>query len=117
MTEIKISSGDNNTSASSGSITMSGNSSPSNTGNSNISSGAGTSGSASTVHGNARIGATGASAAETIENAVFTHIQAIRALGKTSINTLDISQALSIPESEVIAILPALIKRGVRIAA
>jgi hypothetical protein len=39
--------------------------------------------------------------AKNIENAVYAHIQAIRALGKTRVNTVDIARALGLPLREV----------------
>lgn len=50
-----------------------------------------------------------------IENAVFAHIQAVRALGRNQINSEEIAQALSIPQSSVIAAIARLQGKGVRV--
>ena len=50
------------------------------------------------------------------EDAVFTHIQAIRAMGRITINTVDIGLALGMSTNEVESTLVALRSRGVRIA-
>lgn len=51
-----------------------------------------------------------------VENAVYAHIQAVRSLGRTRINTSDIARALSIPQNAVVGALAALQKKGVRVA-
>jgi hypothetical protein len=50
-----------------------------------------------------------------IENAVYGYIQAIRALGRTKINTAEVAAALSLAVSEVNGALSALKKKGVRL--
>jgi len=53
-------------------------------------------------------------AAKSIENAVYAHIRAIRALGRTTINTNDIAAALSLPVAEVNHAISSLKRKGVR---
>lgn len=50
----------------------------------------------------------------TVETAVFNYIQAIRALGRTTINTAEIAKALSLPAAAVDAVVSKLTARGVR---
>ena len=50
-----------------------------------------------------------------IENAVYAHIQAVRTLGRTKIDTNEIAEALSIPVSQVNAALAALKHKGVKV--
>jgi len=52
-----------------------------------------------------------------VEAAVFAYIQAIRALGKTDVNTTEISRALRIPLGDVQAVIKTLAKKGVKVAA
>jgi hypothetical protein len=54
--------------------------------------------------------------ARKIESAVYAHIQAMRALGKTRINTVDIAKALGLPLAEVEKTIFALRQKGVKIA-
>ena len=49
-----------------------------------------------------------------IQNAVYAHIQAIRALGRKEINTVEIADALSLPVSEVNRAISSLKKKGVK---
>jgi predicted transcriptional regulator len=49
-----------------------------------------------------------------IQNAVYAHIQAIRALGRKEINTAEIADALSLPVSEVNRAISALKRKGVK---
>jgi DNA-binding Lrp family transcriptional regulator len=51
---------------------------------------------------------------EEIRLAILGHIRAIRALGRTEINTQEIADALNIPVQEVNNALEALKKHGVR---
>jgi len=51
-----------------------------------------------------------------IESAVYSHIQAVRALGREEINTSEIAQALSLPQELVIAAVARLRDKGVRVA-
>ena len=51
-----------------------------------------------------------------IESAVFSHIQAVRTLGRSEINTAEIAQALSLPQELVIAAVARLRGKGVRVA-
>lgn len=51
---------------------------------------------------------------EAIEAAVYSYIQALRALGKTQINTAEIARALGIPISIVASVLPKLSEKGIR---
>jgi hypothetical protein len=50
-----------------------------------------------------------------IENAVYAYIRAIRALGKTTINTADIAAALELAIADVDRTLSALKKKGVKV--
>jgi hypothetical protein len=49
-----------------------------------------------------------------VQNAVYAYIRAIRALGRTEINTDEIAAALSLPVSEVNSAVSALKKKGVK---
>jgi len=51
---------------------------------------------------------------EAIEAAVYSYIQALRALGKTQVNTAEIARALGLPMSNVEKALPKLTERGIR---
>jgi hypothetical protein len=53
---------------------------------------------------------------EAMKNAVYSHIQAVRALGRTEITASEIANALSVPVLDVIDALKALRDKGVRIA-
>ncbi len=50
-----------------------------------------------------------------IEGAVYAYIRAVRALGKTSVNSVDISRALSLPLGNVEQAIQGLRGNGVRI--
>ena len=50
-----------------------------------------------------------------IERAVYAHIRAIRVLGKKSVNTAEIAEALGISLDEVHGALGALKKKGVKV--
>ena len=49
-----------------------------------------------------------------IRNAVYLHIQAVRSMGRTSINTAEIAEALGVPRSYVDAAVKSLSDRGVK---
>jgi DNA-binding MarR family transcriptional regulator len=49
-----------------------------------------------------------------VQNAVYAYIRAIRALGRTRINTSEIADALSLPIPEVNRALSSLKRKGVR---
>jgi hypothetical protein len=49
-----------------------------------------------------------------VVNAVYGHIQAVRALGRETITTVEIARALLIPLSDVTAALERLKKKGVK---
>ncbi len=51
-----------------------------------------------------------------VEKAVYAYIRAVRALGRETINTLDISRALSIPLPRVEKAAERLESKGVRLA-
>lgn len=51
-----------------------------------------------------------------VENAVFAHLQAIRALGRTTLNTAEVAAALSIPVADVNKAVLSLSKKGVKLA-
>jgi Winged helix-turn-helix DNA-binding len=50
-----------------------------------------------------------------LENAIYAYIRAIRALGRDTINTIEIAEALSLTVPEVNRAISALEKRGVKI--
>jgi len=50
-----------------------------------------------------------------IRNAVYAHIRAIRALGRTTINTSEIATALSLPIDEVNRAVSTLNSKGVKV--
>jgi hypothetical protein len=52
---------------------------------------------------------------QALENAVYGHIQAIRALGRTQVSASEIAAALSVPVSEVMQVLVTLNTKGVKI--
>lgn len=54
--------------------------------------------------------------AKKFESAVFSHIQAVRALGRTNINTTEIANALKLSQSIVDRTIDALKKKGVKVA-
>ena len=49
------------------------------------------------------------------ENAIYSHIRAIRALGRTEINTNEIASSLSLPVSKVNRAVSSLRKKGVKV--
>jgi len=51
-----------------------------------------------------------------IETAVYGYVRSIRALGKTRVNTSDISKALGIPLESVDRALASLSDKGIKIA-
>lgn len=53
-------------------------------------------------------------ASKRVQNAVYAYIRAIRALGRTKINTSEIADSLSISTAEVNRAISALKKNGVR---
>jgi len=81
-----------------------------------------TSTSTSTTSGTVTTMITGAGIAPTsrttknVENAVYSHIRAVRALGRTTINSVEIAEALNLPLSEVQRALENLGNKGVKIA-
>ena len=50
-----------------------------------------------------------------IQNATYAYIRAIRALGRTEINTSEIAEALSLPVLEVNRAVSSLKKKGVKL--
>jgi hypothetical protein len=50
-----------------------------------------------------------------IESAVYAHIQAVRALGRTHINPTEIAAALGLSERQVLSTLSALRSKGVKV--
>ena len=66
--------------------------------------------------GVAGTGGAGSLSNKNVESAVYAHIQAIRALGRTTINTVEISNALGLPQAIVDGTLDSLKKKGVRVA-
>ena len=55
------------------------------------------------------------SIADNVESAVFTYIQAVRALGRTRINTADIAMALDLPTKTVERAVANLKDKGVKV--
>jgi hypothetical protein len=55
------------------------------------------------------------SGAKRVDNAVYAHIRAVRALGKTEVNTAEISKALGIPLREVEEAASRLTAKGVKV--
>jgi hypothetical protein len=51
-----------------------------------------------------------------IEAAVYSHIRAIRALGRTTVNTAEIASALGVPRVLVEQAIASLSKKGVKLA-
>jgi hypothetical protein len=49
-----------------------------------------------------------------IEAAVYSYIQALRALGKTQVNTAEIARALGLPVSNVDQVVPKLNEKGIK---
>ena len=52
---------------------------------------------------------------KSIESAVYAHIQAMRALGRRTINTVEISKALGLPPAAIDKTLESLKEKGVRV--
>jgi predicted transcriptional regulator len=50
-----------------------------------------------------------------IENAIYAHVRAIRALGRKKINTTEIAEALSLPIFVVNQAITSLLKKGVKV--
>jgi hypothetical protein len=50
-----------------------------------------------------------------IEDAVYAHLQAMRALGHTRVNTTEVARALGLPLELVDATIASLVKRGVKV--
>jgi hypothetical protein len=51
-----------------------------------------------------------------IENAVYAHIRAVRALGRTEVNTAEIAKALRLPLKEVERAVSRLVSKGIKVA-
>ena len=51
-----------------------------------------------------------------IENAVYSYLQAIRALNRTRVTTSEIASALSVQEAAVVSVISALKVKGVKVA-
>jgi biotin operon repressor len=51
-----------------------------------------------------------------VQNAVYAYIRAIRALGRTQINTTEVADALSLSVAEVNGAISSLGKKGVRVS-
>jgi hypothetical protein len=56
----------------------------------------------------------GRSTSPSVDDAVFGYIRAVRALGRTEVNSIEVARALHLPQSEVDAALHRLRERGVR---
>lgn len=52
---------------------------------------------------------------QAVDNAVYSHIRAIRALGRKTLNTSDIADALSLPTNEINQSIERLKKKGIRL--
>lgn len=57
-----------------------------------------------------------ASPTKEIERAVYSYIRAVRAIGRTRLNTIEISRALGISPTRVAQVVQSLSKKGVKIA-
>jgi hypothetical protein len=57
---------------------------------------------------NAKLGAT------RIANAIYGHIRAVRALGRTEISVAEIARALSLSEADIARALPLLRSKGIK---
>jgi predicted transcriptional regulator len=53
---------------------------------------------------------------KSIENAIYSHVRAIRALGRKKINTTEIAEALSLPVLVVNQAVTSLLKKGVKVS-
>jgi hypothetical protein len=53
---------------------------------------------------------------KSIENAIYSHVRAIRALGRKKINTAEIAEALSLPVLVVNQAITSLLKKGVKVS-
>ena len=51
-----------------------------------------------------------------VENAVYGYIRAVRALGHTYVNSLEVARALSLPVTDVEAAMQNLSDKGVRVS-
>lgn len=52
---------------------------------------------------------------QNLEKAVFAHIRAMRTLGRTSLNTLEVARALSLPVDTVDRVVAKMSTKGVRV--
>lgn len=57
-----------------------------------------------------------ASPTKEIERAVYSYIRAMRAIGRTRLNTIEIARALGISPARVAQVVQGLSKKGVKIA-
>jgi len=64
--------------------------------------------------GSARAGSASAHRMTTLQSAVYSHIRALRALGRTSVDTGEIARALGVSVNDVNSTLEALRAKGVR---
>jgi len=55
-----------------------------------------------------------ARSSKSVQNAVYAYVRAIRALGRTKVNTSEVANALSLPVNQVNGVLESLRKKGVR---
>jgi hypothetical protein len=53
---------------------------------------------------------------QSVEDAVYAHLQAMRVLGRTQIKTVDVARALGLPVEAVDATIDSLTKKGVKVA-
>jgi len=53
--------------------------------------------------------------ANMVQSAVYAHIRALRALGKTSVNTVEIAEALNISQKATIRAIRELSNKGVKV--
>lgn len=61
------------------------------------------------------VGVAGGHSNKSVENAVYAHIRAVRALGRTQINTTEIASALGLPVATVDETIEALRKKGIKL--
>ena len=80
-----------------------------------INSSGATTSNATTINSGAQVAPSSGADSKAIENAVYGHIRAIRALGRTQVTVSEIAAALSIPQTAVVQALGALRAKGVKL--
>jgi len=80
-----------------------------------INSSGATTSNTTTINSGGHVAPGSGAATKAIENAVYGHIRAIRALGRMQVTVSEIAAALSIPQAAVIQALGALRDKGVKL--